>query len=52
MPPLDEYDVTHNDILYNEKEDKLFCLLEAPDKDAVVRHHQKLGIKCDWITYN
>ncbi len=50
IAPPDEYGVTHHNILYNEKENKLFCLLDAPDKDAVDKHHQKLGIKCDWIT--
>ena len=48
--PRDEYGVSHANILYNEKENKLFCLLDAPDKDAVDKHHLKLGIKCDWIT--
>jgi hypothetical protein len=48
--PRDEYGVLHENILYNEKENKLFCLLDAPDKDAVDKHHQKFGVKCDWIT--
>ena len=48
--PRDEYGVLHENILYNEKENKLFCLLDAPDRDAVDKHHQKLGVKCDWIT--
>ena len=48
--PRDEYGVVHENILYNEKENKLFCLLDAPDKDAVDKHHQKFGVKCDWIT--
>lgn len=48
--PSDEFGVIHHNILYNEKENKLFCLLDAPDKDAVDKHHQKLGTKCDWIT--
>lgn len=36
--PSDEYGVTHENILYNEKEDKLFSLLDAPDKDAPKFH--------------
>jgi len=47
--PKDEFDVVHENIMYNEKEDKLFCLLDAPSKEAVEQHHQKLGIQCDWI---
>ena len=29
---------------------KLFCLLDAQDKESVRKHHEKLGITCDWIT--
>lgn len=48
--PMDEFGVTHNDILYNKEEDKLYCILDAPNKEAVEKHHEKFGIKCDWIT--
>jgi hypothetical protein len=48
--PADEFGVSHKNILYNEKENKLFCLLDAPDRDAIDKHHQKFGVKCDWIT--
>ena len=48
--PKDEFGVTHENIMYNEKEDKLFCLLDAPSKEAVEKHHKNLGIQCEWIT--
>ncbi len=48
--PTDEFGVKHENILYNKEDDKLFYLLDAPDKEAVDKHHQKFGIKCDWIT--
>jgi hypothetical protein len=48
--PLDEYNVKHVNILYNPEADKCFCLLEAPSKEAVKKHHGKMGIKCEWIT--
>ena len=48
--PKDEFGVTHNDILYNKEEDKLYCILDAPNMEAVEKHHEKFGIKCDWIT--
>lgn len=48
--PADEFGVIHENIMYNQEEDKLFCLLDAPDKEAVNKHHQKLGIHCEWIT--
>ena len=47
--PKDEFGVAHHDLLYDEKENKLFCVLDAPSKQAIERHHAKLGIKCDWI---
>jgi hypothetical protein len=27
-----------------------YCILEAPSKEAVEKHHSKLGYKCDWVT--
>jgi hypothetical protein len=48
--PKDEFGVTHKDILYNKEENKAFCILDAPNKEAVEKTHQKLGIKCNWIT--
>ena len=48
--PKDEFGVTHDNILYNKEEDKFFCLLDAPNKEAIVKHHEKYGFKCDWIT--
>jgi len=42
--------VTHDNILYNKEEDKFFCLLDAPSKEAVVKHHEKHGFECHWVT--
>ena len=47
--PPDKYGVTHKDLLYNKKENKLFCILEAPNKESVVNHHRDVGIECDFI---
>ena len=46
---VDEFGVTHHDILFNPKENKVYCVLNAPDRSAVERHHQHAGIKCEWI---
>ena len=43
--PKDEFGVTHKNILYNKEENKSFCILDAPNKEAVEKTHQKLGIK-------
>ena len=47
--PADEFGVTHHDILFSEPENKLYCVLDAPDREAIEKHHAKLGIRCDWI---
>jgi hypothetical protein len=48
--PVDQDGVRALNILYNKDENKLFCLTEAPNREAVDKHHQSLGMKCDWIT--
>ena len=35
--------------MYNQQED-IFNCLDAPDKQAVENHHNKHGVKCEWIT--
>lgn len=47
--PKDEFGITHKNILYNKQENKAFCILDAPSKEAVQKSHEKLGMKCDWI---
>lgn len=48
--PRDEFGMTHKNILYNEDEDKIFCILDAPNKETVDKHHNKAGLKCESIT--
>jgi hypothetical protein len=33
--------------LYHNPEGKVYCLLEAPDEEAVRQHHVALGVPCD-----
>jgi len=47
--PKDEFGVTHLNIIYSEDDDRCYCFLDAPDKEAVAKHHSKLGYKCDMI---
>ena len=47
--PKDEDGIIHKNIMYNKAENKAFCILEAPSKEAVEKHHQKLGMKCEWV---
>jgi hypothetical protein len=48
--PIDEFGVSHVNLLYNKEANVCFCLLNAPDVAAVENHHSKAGIKCEWIT--
>ncbi len=48
--PRDEFGITHKNILYNKDEDKIFCILDAPNKEAVEKHHNRAGLKCESIT--
>ena len=48
--PKDEYQVSHINIFFNNEVDLCYCLLEAPSKEAIEKHHSKNNITCDWIT--
>jgi uncharacterized protein DUF4242 len=48
--PADEFGVTHVSLLYNKESNVCFCLLQAPDLEAVEKHHKKVNIQCEWIT--
>jgi hypothetical protein len=48
--PADEFGITHKNMFYNLEENKFYCLLDAPSKEAIQKHHQKAGLECDWIT--
>ncbi len=47
--PTDEFGVSHINIFHNKEEDKAFCHLDAPNKEAVEKHHEQMGYKPDWI---
>ena len=47
--PEDEFGVTHHDILFNKEKNKVFCVLNAPNEEAVRKHHAKAGIQCNSI---
>lgn len=47
--PPDEYGVTHHDILFSETDNKIYCVLNAPNIEAIHKHHAKAGISCDWV---
>lgn len=45
----DEFGVTHHEIIFSEKENKIWCVLDAPNKEAVEKHHKNAKIKTDFI---
>ena len=47
--PKDEFGVTHLSLIFSEEEDRCYCFLEAPTKEAIEKHHHKMGFECDYI---
>jgi hypothetical protein len=48
--PVDELGVSQVNVLYNPEADIMYCILDAPNKEAIVSRHSKFSCKCDWIT--
>ena len=48
--PPDKFGVTHTELFYNEGEDKLYCVLDAPNEEAIWKHHESVGLKCEFVT--
>ncbi len=47
--PKDEFGVSILNVIYSEDDDRMYCFLEAPDKESIKKHHAKIGYKCDYI---
>lgn len=47
--PRDELGVKVVNILYNLEVGSIYCILDAPNQEAVEKHHEKIGVKCDMI---
>jgi len=48
--PRDEFGVKILNTFYDDESGMMFCLVDAPGRDAVENHHAKFGMKCEWIT--
>ncbi|MDE1813550.1 MAG: DUF4242 domain-containing protein [Thaumarchaeota archaeon] len=48
--PPDKFGVTHLELFLNKKEDRIYCVLDAPDEESIWKHHEAAGFKCDFIT--
>ncbi|MEM4378478.1 MAG: DUF4242 domain-containing protein [Candidatus Nitrosotenuis sp.] len=44
-----EFGVSIFELYYNQKTCQVQCFMEAPNEDAILNHHEKLGIKCDFL---
>lgn len=47
--PRDELGVKVASILYNLEGGAMYCILVVPNKKAIEKHRNKIGVKCDWI---
>ncbi len=47
--PRDELGMKVVNILYNLEVGSIYCILDAPNKEAIEKHHEKIGVKCDMI---
>jgi hypothetical protein len=41
--------VTAENFLFNIEADRLYCILNAPNKGSIESHHKKYGVICEWI---
>lgn len=46
---VEEFGVSIFELYYNQKSCQVQCFIEAPNEDAVLDYHKKLGIKCDYV---
>lgn len=47
--PRDQLGVKTVNILYNFEVGTIYCMLDAPTKEAVEQHYDKIRVQCDWI---
>ena len=45
----DQFGITTENALNNIEAGRLYCILDAPNKEAIEKHHKKYGVKCEWI---
>jgi two-component system sensor histidine kinase HydH len=42
-------DITILNMLYNSKDQKLYCIIDAPDEKTIQRYHTELDLHCDFV---
>jgi hypothetical protein len=48
--PRDEFGAKTLSFIHIKDSNRGFCFIDAPDILSVENHHDKAGVKCDWIT--
>jgi len=48
--PSDKFGVRHIKNFFNREVNLFYCLLEAPNMEAIKKYYEKFNIKPDWIT--
>lgn len=48
--PPDKFGVTCLELFHSKNEDRLYCIIDAPNKEAIVRFHKSEGLECESIT--
>lgn len=43
-------DIATLSMLYNPKDQELYCIIDAPDEKTIQRYHAELGLDCDYVT--
>lgn len=47
--PGDRFGVVHYDAFYNQKEDKMWTVHEAPNEESLQRHLASSGYQAEWF---
>lgn len=47
--PRNEMGMKWVNVFYNEDERIGYCLIDAPSREVVEKHHRELGLKCEWL---
>lgn len=45
----DDFGVTTNAVYFNESKNVIYCICDGPDEDSVKKHHDYVGIHCDFV---
>lgn len=47
--PRTELGVKFINVFYNKADRKSYCMIDAPSREAVLKFHGMMGLKCEWL---